>query len=141
MELPTTSFFKRKLKEKVHDAVRDDTRKYGFAELKIADARAVVQESDGRCENCGCEMLFDDWRPWCLHQFTFDRVDLTLPHSKDNVRLLCFYCNAHIGTRRDPHGKLMWIPCPKHDCLNGCHVGVVPRPVVRSVARPTKEIF
>ena len=139
MELPITDFFRKKLREKVHDAVRDDTRKYGFAKLKIADARAVVQGSDGRCENCGCELVFDNWHAWCLHQYTLDRVDLTRPHSVDNLRILCYNCNAHIAAKRGLCGELIWMDCPKADCLNGCHVGTVPRRT-KTLKRPVEII-
>ena len=50
MELPSTAFFKTKLREKVKDAVWEDVQKYGKSELKIAGARNVVIGCSGKCE-------------------------------------------------------------------------------------------
>ena len=127
MQLPQSQFFKKKLSEKVKDAVWEDKRKYKTSNLKIAGARKVIEGSSGRCENCGCELLFDGWLPWCLHQFSLDRVDLTQPHGEENMRLLCYCCNAQIANKRDSQGRVIHIECPKCDCSKGCHVGTVPR--------------
>jgi hypothetical protein len=47
MELPSTTFFKKKLREKVKDAVWEDVQKYGRSDLKIAAAREAILNSSG----------------------------------------------------------------------------------------------
>jgi len=123
MKLPQSPFFKKKLREKVHDAVWEDKRKYGLSALTTPAARKVVEDCTGRCDNCDCELLFNGWQPWCLHQFSLDRVDLTKPHGPENMRVLCYSCNAQIATTRDPEGLIMKVECPKMSCKSGCHVG------------------
>ena len=127
MKLPQSPFFKKKLREKVHDAVWEDKRKYGLSALTTPAARKVVEDCTGRCDNCDCELLFNGWQPWCLHQFSLDRVDLTKPHGPENMRVLCYCCNAQIATTRDPAGLIMKVECPKMSCKSGCHIGSAPR--------------
>ena len=47
------------------------------------------------CELCGEEMIFEGYKPWCLWQASLDRIDTSKPHTKDNCRIICFYCNAN----------------------------------------------
>ena len=131
MKLPQSQFFKKRLREKVKDSIWEDKRKYGFSLLTTETARRVVEESSGECENCRCELLFDGWQPWCLHQFSLDRMDLTKPHGPNNMRVLCYSCNAQIASRRDSKGRIVHIDCPKCDCLRGCHTGTASRQEVR----------
>ena len=127
MELPSTPFFKTKLREKVKDAVWEDVQKYGHSDLKIAGAREVIVNSSGRCENCESQLLFDQWSPWCLNQFTLDRVDLSRPHAVDNMRLLCYHCNSRIANLRDEQGLPQHHSFVKPACINGCCPNDVPR--------------
>ena len=133
MELPSTTFFKKKLREKVKDAVWEDVQKYGRSDLKIAAAREAILDSSGRCENCDCQLNFGQWSRWCLNQFTLDRVDLSRPHAAGNLRLLCFYCNGRIGSTRDEDGLPRRYHYVKPACLSGCCPNDAPR-----VQRPTK---
>ena len=127
MELPSTTFFKKKLREKVKDAVWEDVQKYGRSDLKIAAAREAILDSSGRCENCDCELNFGQWSRWCLNQFTLDRVDLSRPHAAGNLRLLCFYCNGRIGSTRDEDGLPRRYHYVKPACLSGCCPNDAPR--------------
>jgi hypothetical protein len=80
--------------------------------------------------------------PRCLRMFTLDRMRLDRPHSRDNVRLLCYHCNVTVADRRDENGDVFPIDCPKCDCLHGCHVGSVRRElgVSRHNGSPTKYV-
>ena len=63
------------------------------------------------CIECGCNMLFCNYEPWCVYQFSFDRINNNKIHSKNNLRIICFNCNSSGNN------------APKMSCSKNCHKG------------------
>jgi hypothetical protein len=56
----------------------------------------LVQQLDSVvCSVCEDTMLFQDYIPWCMYQFSFDRLDNRIIHSIDNIRIICWGCNSY----------------------------------------------
>ena len=53
----------------------------------------LALESD-QCTSCGCQMLFENYQAHCLYQYSFDKLRTEMSHSIDNLRIICFHCNA-----------------------------------------------
>jgi hypothetical protein len=99
---------RKKFNTKMSDYRKRDKRNNRICDLKFADCLQLV-ENVNDCVGCGCKLLFTEYEPWCLHQFTFDRIDESLGHTKSNVRIICYTCNA------------LGLGSPKTKCVKGCH--------------------
>lgn len=54
----------------------------------------LLREQHYKCYKCGDEVLTYSYIPFCSYQFSIDRLDNTLPHNVDNVRISCYFCNC-----------------------------------------------
>jgi len=60
------------------------------------DCLKLVQQLDTvECIVCEDTMLFQDYTPWCMYQFSFDRLNNRIIHSIDNIRVICWGCNSY----------------------------------------------
>jgi hypothetical protein len=98
------------IRRKISDCVKKDQRRKLEGKLSCEEVREVIAKSDGKCEYCGCTVLFDNYKPNCLHAFALGRHDKSQAHTKDNIRIVCFNCGFY-GCRS---------PKPK-GCVPGCH--------------------
>lgn len=106
-----TLSLERICRTKVVNARYRDEQQLGQCRLDVQTLCEMALSSDGVCPGCACTMLFQDYDARCWHQFSPDRLDRNLPHSKDNVRLVCLSCNCKgLGVRKRP-------------CPSGCHPG------------------
>ena len=112
----------RRVKRKVLDARKKDRRKFGAAEFSLEDALSLLEDAPAQCPCCGCELLYDGWRPNCLYQFTFDLLDNYKAHTRSNCRILCYDCNCRFLAEADPDYR-MGLP-GKMTCLHDCHTGL-----------------
>lgn len=69
----------------------------------------VEKLDDDKCPCCGCTMLFN-YTPYCVYQFSFDRINNNMIHCKENLRIICWNCNSS--------GE----DAIKQDCTRGCHI-------------------
>ena len=82
----------------------------GLETIKLKDAIKLVDELDtDLCYGCKCKMLFCNYTPYCVYQFSFDRIDNTKIHSNNNLRIVCWNCNS------SGYGSI------KQSCSRGCH--------------------
>jgi hypothetical protein len=78
--------------------------------IKLKDAIELVNDLDSDlCYGCGCNMLFYNYIPYCVYQFSFDRIDNKKIHSKNNIKIVCWNCNS------TGYGSI------KKGCSRGCH--------------------
>ena len=110
--------FARKFYNKMSDYRKVDKHKRtifpleneGLETIKLTDAIQMVSELDSDiCRGCNCKMLFCNYTPFCVYQFSFDRIDNAKIHSNDNVRIVCWNCNS------SGYGSI------KLRCSRGCH--------------------
>lgn len=108
VHIQNLALLKKKISYKFSDYRKRDVKKGLVFHLTLADCVELVRQSDGICVECKCVMLFEEYKAWCLYQFTFDAIDPAKGHTKENLRIVCYDCNA-LG------GKL-----PKGACSGGC---------------------
>jgi hypothetical protein len=110
--------FKKKFYNKLNDYRKVDKRKkehftlenQGLETIKLKDAIKLVNDLDTDvCYGCKCKMLFYNYTPFCVYQFSFDRLDNKKIHSNDNLRIVCWNCNS------SGYGSI------KKSCSRGCH--------------------
>ena len=121
----------QKASEKIHTYKKEDKYKVsvgkreGVCNLKVNDIRDLIKEYDQKCVYCGDEVLISDYKPFCVYQYSLDRIDRTKGHMKDNLQLACYSCNAHkgYGYRMDKDRNIEFLKKIKHNwnCTNGCH--------------------
>ena len=91
-----------------------DIEQHGRCDLILEDLLELVAESTGKCPGCNCSLDFGDYKAACRYQWSPDRINRNVPHSKENLRLVCWSCNT--GGLGIPQGP----------CKNGCHPGDLP---------------
>jgi hypothetical protein len=91
-----------------------DMEQHGRCDLTLEDLLELAAESTGKCSGCNCRLEFGDYKSSCRYQWSPDRINRNVPHSKDNVRIICWNCNTGgLGIRKGP-------------CKNGSHPGDLP---------------
>jgi hypothetical protein len=85
--------------------------------VSVEDIFQLLKTQEFKCYVCKDEVKTSNWKPYCLYQFTLDRIDNNLPHNRDNVLISCYYCNCI--------DVLMGKNCSKNTmnkkCVGGCH--------------------
>ena len=104
----------KKAAAKLGSVRQRDMEQHGRRDLSLEDLLELVEESTGRCPGCNCRLEFGDYKTSCRYQWSPDRINRNVPHSKENLRLVCWSCNTgRLGVRKGP-------------CKNGCHPGDLP---------------
>lgn len=110
------------MQDKINSYKKKDRAKgRNFNDEEYCDIETILklmEKLDCKCYNCGDILIFSGYTPYCLYQFTLDRIDENLPHTKDNVLLCCYYCNCRDYWKNHGEDINEW----KHKiCRNGCH--------------------
>ncbi len=130
---------RKKVQKKVYEYQRKDIRiKNKFPmqntnceKITLQNALEIIENLESEiCVSCHSPILFD-YLPYCLRQFSFDRIDETKIHSKDNLRVICLHCNVCLGipvfVNRSPNAIETFcdnvVGC-KPNCKNGCHTSL-----------------
>lgn len=127
--------FKIKVKNKLRDYRRIDAEKIKYdtlelnkdlKTLKLQDCINLVNNLvNDICIGCGCKMLFCNYKPWCVYQFSFDRIDNKKIHCINNLRIVCYNCNSSgYGSK-------------KLSCSRYCHISEEDMHIRRNV--PSKK--
>ena len=56
----------------------------------------LKEQQNNHCMICNCIMSWN-WSNKDPRQFTVDRINNSIGHTKDNVMLTCLECNRHRG--------------------------------------------
>ena len=64
--------------------------------LKVDHIQALREAQGNRCAACNIRLL-RAWEPKDTQQFSVDRLDNTVGHIRDNVRLTILECNRKRG--------------------------------------------
>lgn len=114
-----------RIRRKVSDMKGLEARKGQVCSFSVDDGVALVIRSSGLCPVCKCNLHFHDYRPYCLYQFTFDRIDSSQPHGLKNCRVVCFNCNSRLaGLSEDSQlfRHNLEEQTRKFTCRHACHV-------------------
>jgi hypothetical protein len=109
---------KLKIRNKLNDYKKRDKIKIyeypdeniGLVTLNTDDIIEMVKNHNGICEGCNCELIFENYAPFCIYQFSMDRIDNNKIHDKNNLRIVCYNCNA-LGDG-----------AKKQKCSRNCHI-------------------
>ena len=73
----------------------DKSKNVSFS-LKVNDILLLKATQNNECASCSINLLWQ-YEPGDTQQFSVDRIDNTLGHTQDNVRLTCLECNRNRG--------------------------------------------
>tara|TARA_Y100000591_G_scaffold280966_1_gene260471 strand:+ start:485 stop:1399 length:915 start_codon:yes stop_codon:yes gene_type:complete len=110
------------MQDKINSYKQQDRKKgRNFNDEEYCDIETIkklIEKQDSKCYVCGDILIFSGYTPFCLYQFTLDRNNENLPHTKNNVLLCCYYCNCRDYCKNHDEDKNTW----EHKmCKNGCH--------------------
>lgn len=93
----------------------------GLNTLTIEDAFDIMKTNfNVNCPVCEDKLEYYNIKPWCVYQFSLDKIDNKKVHCKDNIRIVCFNCNALRSCKSD---YITSKECKrKHPCTKDCHV-------------------
>lgn len=81
--------------KKINNYTKTDMNKFGIeGNVTTKDIMILLNKQKFKCYVCDDVVLTFGWKPFCLYQFSIDRIDNSLPHNKDNVLISCYYCNC-----------------------------------------------
>ena len=112
---------RKKISEKIHTYKKSDKTKQeqyplendGLKTITTNEGLELIEKLEtDLCFGCGCKLLFYDYTPFCVYQYSFDRLDNKRIHSKDNLKIVCYNCNCCT------YGAI------KFSCSRGCHVDI-----------------
>lgn len=113
---------RKKIQIKLNDYKKRDKKiieKYGnpnnYKTITLNESISLLANIN-TCEICDCKLLFDIYEPWCLYQFSYDRINEMEIHHINNLRILCFDCNARHNTKE--------LKLIKDDCIKKCHLKI-----------------
>lgn len=73
----------------------DIEKKYPKAcDLTVGDVLLLGKLSESKCAECKRVVFWDGYRAFDEQQFSIDRLNNHLGHTRDNVRLVCLKCNS-----------------------------------------------
>ena len=84
--------FVRNINKKLKGYKQQDQKNKLKNNIKVEDVRALFQVQQGECKQCGCYMK-QTYTSNDDKQFSVDRIDSRVGHTKDNIQLLCWGCN------------------------------------------------
>jgi hypothetical protein len=82
------------IKKKLNKYRSDDKTKGFTFDLDVAYVSMLRTQQQGKCKHCNVDMLFENYAPFSMKQFSVDRIDDSQGHCKGNVVLSCFGCNC-----------------------------------------------
>ena len=105
--------FKNKCMAKIYRYRKTDKSRWGISgDISVKDIEELLVKQNNTCYVCKEPVLLDSWIPFCLYQFSIDRINEHLPHDRDNFLISCYHCNCTYYSREDAEKKI---------CIHGCH--------------------
>ena len=112
---------KKHLQNKFGDYRKRDKKLGLDFKLSVHECIQLIKETDSKCPECNCEMLFEEYKPWCLYQFSLDKIDNEKGHAIENLRIICYYCNAKGGWKLTKYDKDKEND-RRESCSQKCHI-------------------
>jgi hypothetical protein len=88
------------LKKLQNYTVRDAAVLKDSRVITLQNALNMIKEANYTCVECKTPLLLSDWTPRDPRQFSFDRLDDSLPHIEENLRITCLGCNLQKAANR-----------------------------------------
>ncbi|MEW8688802.1 MAG: hypothetical protein AB2556_23540 [Candidatus Thiodiazotropha sp.] len=74
---------------------QDQAKGLGF-DLRVDNILELKEAQNNHCAACNIELLWA-YQPKDIQQFSADRLDNTVGHIRNNIRLTCLKCNRKRG--------------------------------------------
>lgn len=83
----------------------------------------IKEKKITHCPICKDEILYYNYEPYCLYQFSFDRINNKKIHHLNNIQITCYNCNILKSDNDCIDNKIyrMYNCGKKENCYNGCH--------------------
>ena len=99
--LPSHTFIQQQIHQKIYGYKSQDLAKHLFQESEFVDVESVLQkmiECENRCFYCKeqVQVLYEYVRE--PKQWTLERIDNAIGHTRDNVAIACLHCNLRRRT-------------------------------------------
>lgn len=78
--------------------------------IDVEHVLELLEEQQNKCKKCEVKLELCNYSQACTTQFTIDRIDNDLPHTKNNCIITCLSCNVSKSdkqTRRKPAPKTL----------------------------------
>lgn len=117
VEIINKRVFKNRLSRKIQSYKQIDNRCFqrypnineNLTPILLNDYIKLVNDLDTDiCGDCGCNILFENYMPYCFYQFSFHRLDAKKIHSFDNLQIKCWRCSSYSLNEHEI-------------CSRGCH--------------------
>ena len=82
-----------------------------YCNINFNDIKELLRKQKFKCYICNDMILTSNWFSDCLYQMTLTKINITLPHNRDNVLISCHYCNDEKENTKRKMKK----------CKNKCH--------------------
>lgn len=83
----------------------------------------IKQKNITNCPICNDEIIYENYCPYCLYQFSIDRINNKEIHHINNIQITCYNCNAQKGNLNINNNRYkIYNCCCKKDCYNKCHL-------------------
>jgi hypothetical protein len=89
--------FINNIKRKLNAHVKSDKQQSLRNDLDIKSILDKHKKQEGLCALCSEEYMCSNYLRFSNNQFSIDRIDSKLGHTKDNCQLVCFGCNRQKG--------------------------------------------
>ena len=100
------------INNKIKECKKDDKIKFNKeGNIKFDDIKELLRKQKFKCYICNDMILTSNWLSECLYQVSLSKINIKLPHNRDNVLISCYYCNNDEETSRS---KIKI-------CKNKCH--------------------
>lgn len=78
-----------------------------------------------KCPICHDEILYCNYTPLCLYQFSFDRINNKQIHHINNIQITCYNCNVLKKDNINNDKNKIFNQCRKENCFNRCHLSKI----------------
>ncbi len=108
-----SSEVRRAIAYKISGHRTHDIKKFGrVGNIDVPFISNMISQQSGKCALCSEPMILSGWLPYCVYQFTIDRILDSLPHMKSNVVISCYHCNCSFHKNFSRKGRT---------CMRDCH--------------------
>lgn len=81
----------------------------------------IKEKNQTHCPFCKDVILYYNYKPRCLYQFSLDRIYNDEIHHINNIQITCLNCNILKKDYSKPTNDKINC-CSKINCINGCHI-------------------
>lgn len=95
------------IKKKINNCKNSDNIKFKKrGNISYKYIKQLLNEQDYKCFKCDGKVITHLYEPYCLYQFSIDRLNNKKPHNEDNIKISCYFCNCQHHPKFDKERKI-----------------------------------